>query len=454
MKKHVFLLLMAFVVCHGLNAQNTGEQRLFNLVLPDNTVVSYELADGVDIHFEDSIMVVNDLSFYMEDIVKYYFTGVGNDGTQQISLFESGWNWWSCCVELNGNSLTQLQDDLGSSGLTIKSQNDGFNSYLEGLGWYGTLNTINNESMYQVRMNENYFSLVTFTGLAANPVFHPISLNPGWTWIGYPVNASMSVEDAFSGITPTTGDMVKSQDDGFASYLEGLGWYGALNTLAPGMGLMYKSNNGSAITLVCPNSGTRTDLEANQTTASNHWQPNLNAYADNMSVMAVVEVDGIELEGGNYELAAFADGECRGSAKLMYVEPLNRCMAFMTIAGDEATELCFKLYNAETGTVVETVYTPSLQYETNAIVGSLTEPYVVRFDGTTGVAEASDSHIVGSKLYVKSPNKGSVVVSDVLGRVVFSQQTNGACVIDLDMLAPNTLYIIKVNNQTLKFIRR
>ena len=74
MKKHLFFLIMAFLLCQGLTAQNTGVLRYFNLVLPDNALVSYELADGVDIHFQDSIMVVNDLSFYMEEGVKYYFS--------------------------------------------------------------------------------------------------------------------------------------------------------------------------------------------------------------------------------------------------------------------------------------------------------------------------------------------------------------------------------------------
>lgn len=74
MKKHVFFLLMAFFVCQGLMAQNAGELRYFNLVLPDNSLVSYELADGIDIHFQDSIMAVNDLNFYMEEGVKYYFS--------------------------------------------------------------------------------------------------------------------------------------------------------------------------------------------------------------------------------------------------------------------------------------------------------------------------------------------------------------------------------------------
>lgn len=74
MKKLLLLLFTAFFVCHGLKAQNPVEFRFFNLVLPDNSLISYELTNGVDIHFQDSVMVVNDLSFYMEEGVKYYFS--------------------------------------------------------------------------------------------------------------------------------------------------------------------------------------------------------------------------------------------------------------------------------------------------------------------------------------------------------------------------------------------
>lgn len=74
MKKHLFFLIMAFLLCQGLTAQNAGELRYFNLVLPDNSLVRYELSADIDIRFQDSIMVVNDLSFYMEEGVKYYFS--------------------------------------------------------------------------------------------------------------------------------------------------------------------------------------------------------------------------------------------------------------------------------------------------------------------------------------------------------------------------------------------
>lgn len=68
------LALMMMALFQGLQAQNTDALKYFNLVMPDNSLVSYELSDGVNIHFQDSVMVVNDLGFYMEEGVKYYFS--------------------------------------------------------------------------------------------------------------------------------------------------------------------------------------------------------------------------------------------------------------------------------------------------------------------------------------------------------------------------------------------
>ncbi|MBQ6771813.1 MAG: T9SS type A sorting domain-containing protein, partial [Bacteroidales bacterium] len=71
-------------------------------------------------------------------------------------------------------------------------------------------------------------------------------------------------------------------------------------------------------------------------------------------------------------------------------EPLDRYMAFLTVAGDEATGLHFGLYNVETGDV-ETQNFASLQYETNAVVGGFDNPYVVSFRNNTSVDEWTGS---------------------------------------------------------------
>ena len=66
----------------------------------------------------------------------------------------------------------------------------------------------------------------------------------------------------------------------------------------------------------------------------------------------------------------------------------------------------------------------------------------------------NDSYVSGNSLYVKSPREGSVVISDITGRVVYSRSDCKACVVDLSVLSPNTMYVIKVNDQTIKFLKR
>ena len=347
------------------------------------------------------------------------------DEITQVSAFQSGWNWWSSYVELGENGIEMLEEGLGNNGVMIKSQNDGYSSYLEGYGWYGSLQTINNENTYQVRVNTA--CEVEMAAAEADPADHPIMLHNGWTWIGYPVGTSMAIADALGGIIPSNGDMLKSQNDGYASYLEGYGWYGSLSTLNPGMGLMYKSNNTADVELVYPANGTRAELKANLTADANHFVPNLYAYPDNMSVMAVVELDDEELRGENYELAAFANGEVRGSVTLSYVEPLDRYMAFLTVAGEDVTELTFGLYDAETGMEVMDC-TQVLSFSVNAVAGSFAEPYVVSFRGTTALDEFGKSLQVypnpvaaGDLLNIGMANDGSdvrVEIVNALGAVV------------------------------------
>ena len=166
-------------------------------------------------------------------------------------------------------------------------------------------------------------------------------------------------------------------------YYAGYGWYGSLNTLEPGMGLVYYSAGGDDIVLTYPGGGSKSgERKENVTSEGNRWEPDMHAYADNMTVVAAVELDGEELRGSGYELAVFAGGECRGSVRLMYVEPVNRYMAFLTVGGDETMEMSYALYNVETG---EEYYgaQESLEFEVDGMEGSLEAPRVIRFNSTS-----------------------------------------------------------------------
>ena len=77
----------------------------------------------------------------------------------------------------------------------------------------------------------------------------PITLNNGWNWISYPYSEPMTIEEALSGFTPANGDIINSQTEGSATYLNGR-WRGSLTTLVPGKGYMYNSADGTTRSFV------------------------------------------------------------------------------------------------------------------------------------------------------------------------------------------------------------
>ena len=298
--------------------------------------------------------------------------------TCQTKNLSPGWNWWSTYIELNGiDGLAMLEGQLGGNAVSINSQL-AFTMYYEDFGWYGSLLSINNESMYRIKMNVP--TTIAMTGFKADPVVHPITIDKGWNHIGFLLSEPMGVDDAFAGLESINLDIVKNQSS-YATFYEDYGWYGSLTmgTINPGDGLMYKSEADESKTFTYPANPTRS-TSMHTALDGTHWTNNAHAYPNNMTMLAVVEVDDTEVNSDNYELAAFVDDGCRGSVKLMYVEPIDRYVAFLTIAGDKPKELRFALYNRATG---EEYFSndQGLKFNTDAMVGTFTEPYVVRFDG-------------------------------------------------------------------------
>jgi hypothetical protein len=313
----------------------------------------------------------------------------------QTTTFYSGWNWYSTYIEQTEdiNGLEMIEASLGTHGITIKSSN-GYVNYLPEYDiWYGSNDfSITNELSYKIQTNAD--CEVSITGSVINPALHPITLSHGWNWIGYPCNYTMDITTAFSDFTASNGDQVKSGNM-YANYIEygGSGiWYGSLDSIRPGMGMMYNSTNGSTFSFAYPQMQRGTETIGSPQENNNHWQPNMHAYPDNMTITAVVELDGIELNADQYELAAFANGECRGAVRLVYMEPVDRYMAFLTVTGDEATALSFGLYDATSGE--ECYQSDIIGYSTDANLGDLINPFVIHFRGVTSVDEfGSNLHI-------------------------------------------------------------
>lgn len=160
-----------------------------------------------------------------------------------------GWTWFSSPVEAD-NLLAQLKDQLGTSGLEITSKDDGNLTYYNGLGWLGTLSSIQGEKMYKIKTNSE--CAVSLTGAPANPENHPITIvKNGYTWIGFPFTENLNLTAALANFEPTNGDVIKSKSGQSATYVTGLGWLGGANMiLQPGQGYIYQSKATTNKTLI------------------------------------------------------------------------------------------------------------------------------------------------------------------------------------------------------------
>ncbi|MCQ2308279.1 MAG: T9SS type A sorting domain-containing protein [Bacteroidales bacterium] len=110
-----------------------------------------------------------------------------------------------------------------------------------------------------------------------------------------------------------------------------------------------------------------------------HWIPDETAYSGNMSVIGIVQIDGIEQPSDMLEIGAFCGEEVRGSQFPQYISQLNRYIFFLTIHGDDPCEITFKLWDHNTGSLSNTTTVQTIQYSTNGTVGSVSSPFALNF---------------------------------------------------------------------------
>lgn len=145
-------------------------------------------------------------------------------------------------------------------------------------------------------------------------------------------------------------------------------------------------------------------LASNAISWANHWTPNPNQFSDNMNIIGVLEINGVEQSMDMFEVGVFCGDECRGSEMLTYYSGVDRHMLFMTLYGQSGDVMSFRLYDH--GSQRELVLTPpeTIQFVPNDILGSIPDPYVISFSGgiavitATAVPDASGT-ITGAAAY-------------------------------------------------------
>ncbi len=342
--------------------------------------------------------------------------------TYQVQNLVQGWNWWSTYIEQDGvEGMQQLQNSLGNNGMQIKSQT-AVTQYLVNNTWFGSLTTLENEKSYRIKTSTA--TDIVMRGASTNPANTPITLHPNWTWIGYPVTTSQGVAAAMNGFEPQEGDVIKSQSSS-SIYMSG-SWFPPMN-LVPGQGYLYKSNATEDRTLTFSESrgeAIRTD------DYRKHWDNDPHAFADNMTIIAVVSENGEYLYKENVEVGAFVKGENRGSVKLQYFEPMDKYYAVLTVNGEEGEIVHFGIVDRNTETENLNCGN-SVVFSSNNVVGAMANPYEIGFgsEATTGLSLSPNPVGKNEEVRLELPSDVKVVeavVTDMLGRVIRHEtiQTN------------------------------
>ena len=356
-----------------------------------------------------------------------------NSLVQRIYL-NRNWSWTSFYVDMRGKKAKDIISDYTSSISLIKSKDASL--VVENGSMIGQNFDINVGDAYAIKTTKEVdFDVV---GTKVNPNDYQISIDSGWTWIGYTPSFNTSVLDAFADLIPLSGDIVKSQTH-FAIY-DGYDWIGSLQLMESSKGYKYKSSvAGRTFTYPSVALNAKNQLQANIAKSDTYFRPiNHSAFPSNMTILAKV-YNGNDLVS-DVEVAAFVGDECRATI----LADANGYVC-LTVPGEgQGDVIHFKVRIG--GEIYDVAQT--LIYQDDAIIGSVPNPYRIQIGESTAFeANTISTAIVyaySGHLIVEG-NTADYIVYDAVGRMVY---VGSAPTLSL----PRGVYIIHLNGETQKVV--
>ena len=289
--------------------------------------------------------------------------------------FLGGWNWFSLNLVADDMTTNSVLGTINPVSNDIVRNQRFFSQYVNGGGWVGNLDTLTNESMYLINLEQP--TSLEIIGLAVDVETTDIPIEQGWNWIGFLPQQSLGVNEALASLDKTSGDIIKSQFE-FAQYVETVGWVGSLKFMNPKLGYQHFAQE--ADTLFYPffaGDPPAKAVAAEPLVAFDDWQVDPRSYRNNMTLVAAVEGEGSGVDSGEDVVAAFVGDQCRGIGQTVYVPTLDRYLAFVVVYGDdlngEAVE--FRFFDGDED--VERFISTEVAFRVNETLGTVEQPFVL-----------------------------------------------------------------------------
>ncbi len=281
--------------------------------------------------------------------------------------FRFGWNWLSFNLAFPNNSLNAALASLQHPENNLIRAQTTFSTY-NGGGWFGTLNNLNNKTMYIHRTDQP--DTLRMIGTLIDPATTPIPLTAGWNWVGYIPNYSLPINEALASVPAQYGDIIKGQYS-FAQYLNPqFGWVGNLKFMSPPNGYQLRVALPGSLTYPpkTPFTGNLTEERGGPKTPA-FWSVDPTQYEHSSTLIGMLSANGVNVTQAGMELGVFAGGEVRGATQAIYIEPLDAYLFFLTLyANTFGEQLQFKLYDGANGAIhnlAETMYFSPNQHQGN-----------------------------------------------------------------------------------------
>ena len=298
-----------------------------------------------------------------------------SDEIEQTLAINRGWNWISLAVDPIDKKPATVFENLTPFVDHIKTKTSGV-AYCDGEEWSGTLDSIAGNVMYKMLLHESNMGMgvpmqTTVVGKQLKSADHPVTLSPGWNWIGCISSSSQILATALAGANPQEGDCIKSQT-AFAIYGP-FGWEGNLKAVEAGRGYMYYSADDveKQFTYPIPTKRTNGDVEVEKNL--HIFQPvDGRSYPDNM--IAVIQVVDGEDVVDTLELAAYVADECRAAARAI------DGLYYLVVPG-EGVHKSMEIRTQIHGQILSIDST--IVYNSDGKLGTPWEPYVINLQGTS-----------------------------------------------------------------------
>jgi hypothetical protein len=270
-----------------------------------------------------------------------------------------GWNWLSFNLNFPNPGINSALASLRHPESDLMKGQNAFSTYLNGGGWFGSLNNLGNTSMYIYRADQA--DTLKMLGTVLDPAVYPIPVTSGWNWIGYIPNYSLPVNEALSSLTGNGGDVIKSQQ-AFAQYFNATyGWIGNLKFMQPPQGYQIKlTTPGTLIYPPAPSHFGGND--PNDTVQSrgpktgnapeNFWTVDPTQFENSMTLIGMLQRSDTNATTASMELGAFVGNELRGSGQAIYIPPFDSYLFFLTVyANASGEQVAYKLFDNSAGNI-------------------------------------------------------------------------------------------------------